>query len=128
MASLFSADQVRLAESLLARAGVSRSLTPVGRDREDFVELHVDVLVELVQLARAPQRMADSAAALKDAGFGSVVVRTGTTLSVIDADIVDWAGNAAKRARRALGEGWTVSIRSLDGGSVKQLDCRWEGA
>lgn len=46
----FTEAQIRRAEEALARVGVTRSLRAQGSDRLDFVELHVDQLVQLVQL------------------------------------------------------------------------------
>lgn len=51
----FSADNVRRAEEALTRIGIKRSLRTTGVDRNDFIELHVDQLVELLA-AKQPIR------------------------------------------------------------------------
>ena len=54
----FSVDDIRRAEEALARIGIKRSLRATGVDRDDFIELHVAQLVELLIATQSSRKRA----------------------------------------------------------------------
>lgn len=56
--SKFSVDDIRRAEEALARIGIRRSLRATGIDRDDFIELHVDQLIELLIAKQSSRKRA----------------------------------------------------------------------
>lgn len=97
----FSPAQIRAAELLARRAGITRSLQAVGSDRADFIELHVDQLVEL--LTQDLTATADEiVGCLKDYGMEDVRPVACDLVFVVDRDLDSWAGQAARVCRRAI--------------------------
>lgn len=97
----FSPAQIRAAELLAGRAGITRSLKAVGSDRADFFELHVDQLVALLT-QDLDATTVEIAECLTDYGFEDVRPLSEDLVFVVDKDLGSWAGQAARVCRKAI--------------------------